>query len=114
LLTGAGGTKTRRAEVEIEIHILQVVRDNGLIGPTRIMMLANLSYQFMLGYVETLMAAKCLDSRMEKESVKYFLTPWGLETLEMLETGMRRIKPLRPVFPVLPILPVSKPDYFTV
>jgi len=96
-----GKNKPRRSTLEICMNMMQILRGHGQLGPTKIMYMANLSWEYMIKYLNIMISSKLIETTSDNH---YMLTQRGLECVALLEQGMLMIGPLMEVFP-----PVSKP-----
>ena len=69
-----------RSALKIYLDILSIVRDQGRVGPTRILYQANLSHDRLVRYIGELVSKGLIEEKQE-ENKYYVLTQKGLQFL---------------------------------
>jgi len=80
----ASPTATRSA-LKIRLDILEAVRDEGAVNPTRMILLANLSHDRLVKYVGELVCQGLLMEDTDGTSRSYALTRNGLDFIHQVE-----------------------------
>jgi predicted transcriptional regulator len=85
----------RRAELDIQISILQNLRFKGPTSITNVMRQANTNYINLDSYLQPLEAAGLI----EKTGRFWQITERGIECLDLLERAITMIRPIKDPFP---------------